>query len=160
MTSWVLIALLLYISIIIKKEPRGWVCGKFNTFLCCLWTLTISSVLLVPWFVSRWRPFDPLVSWTSVPDAPQTQVIKTDLVNPPEQLLMNSPFWGVPHHLFSSPGPSPSWRPAQAEIKTHGVPWKDPPLCSLFLTPTTTASLPQIAAMALPLSRPVSHLDL
>lgn len=126
-----------------KKEPRGQICGKFNAFLCCLWTLTLSSVLLVPWLNLQARPFDPLaswVSWTTLPDASQTQLIKTDLICPlgPASPLEFS-IWGstLPPTQYCTTGPSPSWRLAQAKIRTHGYilgkilhssPFSSPPL--------------------------------
>lgn len=72
--SWVTVTLLLYVSIIIKTEPTEILegaCGKFSAFLCCQWTLTISSVMLVSCLDLQARPPDPPVSWTSAPAVPQ-----------------------------------------------------------------------------------------
>ena len=67
-TSWVL-KLFLYITIIIKKEPRGWVCGKFNAFLCCLGTQYLAPPLVGGSFYNNWIELAFLSGWR-VPGRP------------------------------------------------------------------------------------------
>lgn len=100
------------------------VCGPQLSALCC-------------WYLGWISRSDPLIHWSLGHLFLMHLWSKlTSSAHWNQLLLLNSPFWGTSHHPLSPPGPSPSWRPAQTEIRTQGF------LLGKNLHPAPFSSLP------------------